>query len=204
MNKTDLPIMIEGILFAADAPVSAENLSKLLATEKKIPLGEIREAIATLHKCYQNRGVELVEVASGYRFQVTSHIAPLIAKNIEDKPSKYSRALLETLAIIAYRQPITRSEIEEIRGVVVSTQIIKTLDEHEWIRIIGHKDVPGKPALYATTKSFLDHFGLKNLEELPPLADLQEMESLIANAMQPQENEKIDIHHEVVEIEENA
>src|SRR5690554_4573769 len=121
-----------------------------------------------------DRGYELVEVASGYRFQVRSEYAPWASRLWEERPQRYSRALLETLAIIAYRQPITRGEIEDIRGVAVSTNIVKTLMEREWIRVVGHKDVPGRPAMYATTRQFLDHFNLTSLAELPPLAELRE------------------------------
>lgn len=150
---------------------------------EKYTVAEIRQALSELTQDYENRGIHLVEVASGYRFQVATVVAPYVAKSLEEKPARYSRALLETLALIAYRQPITRGEIEDIRGVVVSTHIIKTLDEHEWIRVVGYKSVPGKPALYATTKFFLDHFGLKSLDELPPLAELKSMENLIAPEM---------------------
>ncbi|MFI4936974.1 MAG: SMC-Scp complex subunit ScpB [Candidatus Berkiellales bacterium] len=176
-TKIDLVKLIEGFLFASSEPLSAEAIARMFSEEPKKPsLGEIRKALNQLKTEYENRGIELVEVASGFRFQVTPMVAPYVAKSLEDKPSRYSRALLETLALIAYRQPITRSEIEDIRGVVVSTYIVKTLEEHEWIRVVGHKDVPGKPALYATTKYFLDHFGLKSLEDLPPLAELKNLE----------------------------
>lgn len=177
-QKNELSKIIEGILFSASAPLSAENLAKYFEEEERPPLGLLREIIAEIQAQYSERGIQLIEVASGFRFQVAQDVAPLIAKTTDDKPSRYSRALLETLALIAYRQPITRSEIEDIRGVAVSTHIIKTLDEHEWIRVVGHKEVPGRPALYATTKTFLDHFGLKSLDELPPLAELRPIQPL--------------------------
>src|SRR5690606_37903643 len=121
---------------------------------------------------------ELMEVASGYRFQVRPEYAPWASRLWEERPRRYSRALLETLAIIAYRQPITRGEIEDIRGVAVSTNIAKTLLEREWIRVVGHKDVPGRPAMYATTRQFLDYFNLSSLEQLPPLADIRDLEDI--------------------------
>ncbi|MBS0286029.1 MAG: SMC-Scp complex subunit ScpB [Proteobacteria bacterium] len=177
----ELVVIVEGLLFAANEPLSAEALAKLFIDEVKPKAQDIKKALNQLKKNYQDRGIELCEVASGFRFQVAQTVVPYIAKTIEEKPARYSRALLETLALIAYRQPITRGEIEDIRGVVVSSNIIKTLDEQGWIRVVGHKEVPGKPALYATTKSFLDHFGLKTLEDLPPLAALKDFESLNVN-----------------------
>jgi len=179
MNEL-IPI-VEGAIFASNAPLSAQDIAKLFDEEEKPALAEIRKAIELLQKGYEKRGIRLVEVASGFRFQVAEKVAPYIARSVEDRPARYSRALLETLSLIAYRQPITRGEIEDIRGVVVSTNIIKTLDEQEWIRIVGYKDVPGKPALYATTKTFLDHFGLKSLDELPPLSELKSIEMVNLN-----------------------
>lgn len=179
--SSELMILIEGVLFSSTVPLSVETLGRIITEEGKKPvLGRIREALAALQKQYDNRGIELVQVATGYRFQVAGPAVPYVAKTLEERPARFSRALLETLALIAYRQPITRGEIEDIRGVVVSTQIMKTLDELEWIRVVGHKDVPGKPGLYATTKTFLDHFGLKNLDELPPLAALEDFASIAA------------------------
>ncbi len=177
-TKKEFSRIIEGILFASHDPISAENLVKSFEEEEKPALGLVKQILAELQTHYEARGVELVEVASGFRFQAAKDLTPVLSKNMVEKPSRYSRALLETLALIAYRQPITRGEIEDIRGVAVSTHIIKTLDEHEWIRIVGYKEVPGKPALFATTKTFLDHFGLKSLDELPPLAELRDFENL--------------------------
>lgn len=177
-SMNELIPIVEGALFAANGPLSAQDIAKIFDEEEKPALAEIRKAMELLQKGYEKRGIRLVEVASGFRFQVADHVAPYIAKSVEERPARYSRALLETLALIAYRQPITRGEIEDIRGVVVSTNIIKTLDEQEWIRIVGYKDVPGKPALYATTKAFLDHFGLKSLDELPPLSELKPIETI--------------------------
>lgn len=178
-SMNELIRIVEGAIFAAGAPLSPQDIIKMFEEEEDKPaIGDVRKAIEQLQKGYEKRGINLVEVASGYRFQVSDKVAPYIAKSSEEKPARYSRALLETLALIAYRQPITRGEIEDIRGVVVSTNIIKTLDEQEWIRVVGYKDVPGKPALYATTKMFLDHFGLKSLEELPPLSELKAIETI--------------------------
>jgi len=177
--RNNLIQIIEAALFSASEPLTIDNLVKLFPEDEKPKAQEVRKALTELKKMNENRGVHLVEVASGFRYQVAADIVPHLANTTEEnKPTRYSRALLETLAIIAYRQPITRGEIEDIRGVVVSTHIVKTLDEHEWIRVVGHKDVPGKPALYATTKTFLDHFNLKSLEELPPLAELKNLEDL--------------------------
>lgn len=176
-NIDELIPIVEGVLFAASEPLTADAISKLFIDEVKPKAQDIKKVLAQLKNTYQDRGIELVEVATGFRFQVSQKVVPYIAKTIEEKPARYSRALLETLALIAYRQPITRGEIEDIRGVVVSSNIIKTLDEQGWIRVVGYKEVPGKPGLYATTKAFLDHFGLKSLEDLPPLAQLQDFDA---------------------------
>ncbi len=152
---------------------------------------------------YQNRGVVLLEVSSGFRFQVAQSAAPWVARLWEEKPQKYSRALLETLALVAYRQPITRGEIEDIRGVSVSSQIIRTLVEREWIRVIGHRDVPGKPAMYATTRQFLDYFGLKKLDELPSLSEIRDLDVINAELdfgiQEPQNGETVLIEDESAE-----
>jgi len=163
---------VEALVFSSDTPISAEKIVKQLE-DIKPPIGEVRSCLETLQKHYESRGVHLVEVATGWRFQVALECAPTIVKTLEEKPTRLSRALLETLALIAYRQPITRGEIEAIRGVVVSSHMVRTLVEHEWIRVVGHKDVPGRPALFATTKTFLDDMGLSKLEELPPLSELK-------------------------------
>lgn len=172
MSEDSLINQIEAVIFSSSVPLSLDKIMQALE-DMKPALGEVRECLETLQQHYQQRGVNLVEVASGWRFQVSQKCAPTIIKTLVEKPSRLSRALLETLALIAYRQPITRAEIEAIRGVVVSTHMIKTLLDHEWIRVVGHKDVPGKPALYATTKIFLDDMGLKKLDELPPLSEIK-------------------------------
>jgi segregation and condensation protein B len=170
--------IVEGALLAAGGPLTPDQLLGLFAEEERPDRGQVLEAIASLERDYADRGIELVEVAGGYRVQVRAVLAPWVGRLWEEKPARYSRALLETLALIAYRQPITRGEIEDIRGVSVSTQIVKTLAEREWIRIVGHRDVPGRPALYATTRKFLDYFGLRSLNDLPPLAEIRDPEFL--------------------------
>jgi segregation and condensation protein B len=183
---------IEGALFASNAPLSAENLKKTVCPD--LNLGEIRSLLNQLEAHYENRGIRLVQVASGYRFQIANEVAEQLGTLLDDKPNRFSKAFMEIVALIAYRQPITRGEIEAIRGVAVSTQTMKTLSELDWIRVVGHKEVPGKPALYATTKAFLDFFSLKTLEDLPPLMDLTELKDL-------QEEVILEVQHEI-EIEE--
>jgi len=160
-------------MLAAGEPLSLERLQQLFPEEEMPELQEIREVLENIKSDCQSRGLNLKEVASGYCFQIQPQLQPWISRLWEKKPPRYSRALLETLALIAYRQPITRAEIEDIRSVSISSSIFKTLMEREWIRVAGHKEVPGKPALYATTQQFLDYFNLKNLDELPALPDLE-------------------------------
>lgn len=178
ITETTLPAFLEATLLAAGKAMTEEQLLAVLNEEERPTLGVLRQALKTLQERYENRGVELVQVASGYRFQVRSEWAPQVSRLWEEKATRYTRALLETLALIAYRQPITRGEIEDIRGVGVSTSIIKTLQEdREWIRVVGHREVPGRPALFATTRAFLDYFGLKNLQDLPPIPEILNMMS---------------------------
>jgi segregation and condensation protein B len=178
MSPEQLKSIIEAALHAAGEPVSVDRLLTLF-TEEEIPSREqVREALATLREECDGRGVELVEVGSGFRFQVRRDLSRWVQRLWEEKPVRYSRALLETLALIAYRQPITRAEIEDIRGVSVSTNIMRSLQEREWVRVVGHRDVPGKPAMYATTRQFLDYFGLKGLGDLPPLAELRDIDKI--------------------------
>ncbi|OGT41504.1 MAG: SMC-Scp complex subunit ScpB [Gammaproteobacteria bacterium RIFCSPHIGHO2_12_FULL_40_19] len=171
-------LILEAALFAAAEPLPADKLSQLFPEENRPSLGEIRALIAELQIFYQERSLELVEVASGYRFQVKKDYAESMGRLEERKPARYSRSFLETLALIAYRQPVTRGEIEDVRGVTVNPNVIKTLLEREWIKIAGYRDVPGKPALFATTKTFLDYFNLKSIAELPPLSELVDFETL--------------------------
>ncbi len=172
-----LDCVIEVALFAAGEPLAIERLQNLL-TEDRPSAKEIKASIARIQQDYKSRGIELVQVAGGYRFQAKTEYAPILQTLWQKKPPKYSRALLETLALIAYRQPITRGDIEEVRGVAVSTNIMKTLQDRQWIKVVGTRDVPGKPALFGTTPLFLDNFNLKSLSELPPLQDIADKEAL--------------------------
>ncbi len=176
-NET-LKQIIEAALLAAGRPLSLDQIQALFEKEDEPEKKCLREVLAELTEDYQGRGIEIREVGNGFRIQVRSEFSPWVSKLWDERPPKYSRALLETLALIAYRQPITRGEIEDIRGVSVSTNIVKTLTEREWVRVVGHRDVPGKPALYATTKEFLDYFNLKGLSELPTLAEIRDLDSI--------------------------
>src|SRR5687768_17165385 len=176
MEIAPLKRIIEAALFAAGQPLSHVALAALFGEEEGVTSDMVAHALAELRDDFAERGVELIEVASGFRFQVRQDVHPWVARLWTERQTKYSRALLETLALIAYRQPITRAEIEQIRGVAVSTHIVKTLEEREWIRVVGHRDVPGKPALFGTTRQFLDYFALKSLDQLPPLAEIRDME----------------------------
>ncbi len=177
MNIETLKPIIESLLSAADRPLSVNHLFDLFSGDLEQPSkDEIRQALHQLTDEYRDKGIEIKQVASGFRLQVKSDYAPWITRLWQQKPPRYSRALLETLALIAYRQPITRGEIEAIRGVSVSSNIIKTLQEREWVKTLGHKDVPGKPSLYGTTSQFLDYFNLKSLNELPTLAELKDLD----------------------------
>jgi len=191
MNLSDpheLATLLEGILLASGRPLSLERLGELFEEAERPEPQQFRDALAILSLSCAGRAFELKEVASGYRLQIREPLSPWVGRLWEERPQRYSRALLETLALIAYRQPITRGEIEEIRGVAVNTQIIKTLMEREWIRIVGYREVPGRPAMLATTRTFLDYFNLKSLEELPPLAELREMEA------EPEDVQLVPVH----------
>jgi segregation and condensation protein B len=166
--------VVEGALFAAAEPLTVERIQGLYEDTERPSREAVLAALEEIREDYQGHAIELLEVAGGWRVQVRASVAPWVGRLWQEKPSRYSRALLETLALIAYRQPITRGEIEQIRGVAVSTPIIKTLSEREWVRVVGHRDVPGRPALYATTRRFLDYFGLRSLNELPPLAEIRD------------------------------
>jgi segregation and condensation protein B len=179
MNLTeprDLAPLLEAFLLASGKPQSLESLFELFEEGERPEPPVFKKALAMLAKSCDGRAFELKEVASGYRLQIREKYSPWVGRLWEERPQRYSRAMLETMALIAYRQPITRGEIEDVRGVAVNSNIVKTLMEREWIRIVGHRDVPGKPAMFATTKAFLDHFNLKNLDDLPPLAELRELE----------------------------
>ena len=178
MNEQDLKHIIEATLLAAGKPVTTPQLLELF-DERERPTPELMQtALGMLMADYENRGIELIEVASGWRIQVRPRAAEVVSRLWQERPAKYSRALLETLALIAYRQPITRSEIEEIRGVSISSTIMRTLQERNWIRTVGHREVPGRPELLGTTREFLDYFGLKSLDQLPTLAELKDVETI--------------------------
>ena len=172
----ELAPLLEAFLLASGKPQSLERLFELFEEGERPEPPVFKKALTILAKSCDGRAFELKEVASGYRLQIREKFSPWVGRLWEERPQRYSRAMLETIALIAYRQPITRGEIEDVRGVAVNSQIVKTLMEREWIRIVGYRDVPGKPAMFATTKAFLDHFNLKNLDDLPPLAELRELE----------------------------
>jgi len=175
--RTSLKSILEAVLLAADEPLDRAALASVFADDERPGDSEIAQALAELDADYAERGLELKEVASGFRIQVREEVNPWVSRLWEERPQRYSRALLETLALIAYRQPITRGDIEEVRGVPVRSNIIRTLQEREWIRVVGHRDVPGKPALFGTTKAFLDYFNLSSLDDLPSLAEIKDMDS---------------------------
>lgn len=192
MDATEVKYFIEAALLAAGRPLSIDQLKGLfdgrMAPEKPV----IRQAIAALNEEYEPRGIVVAEVASGFRMQIKSSMADRLQKLWEERPPRYSRALFETLALIAYRQPITRGEIEDIRGVAVSSNIVRQLLERDWVRVVGHRDVPGRPAMFGTTKTFLDYFSLKKLDDLPPLADLSDWESLRVQLNLPEVEDQAD------------
>lgn len=178
MDQSLINRIVEAALLAATQPLTLAQLHGLFPEEEPAPEGSIETALQQLTEACADRGVELLEVASGYRYQVKADVHAWVARLWTERKTKYTRATLETLALIAYRQPITRGEIEQVRGVAVSSNIIQALEEREWIRVVGHRDVPGKPALFGTTKAFLDYFGLKRLDELPPLSELKDIGEL--------------------------
>jgi len=191
MSQEKLKNIIEAALMVATQPLSVTRILSLFEADQtqEPERDDIRNAITSLQEDYKERGIELAEVASGFRFQARDEYAEWVNHLFDERPPRYSRALLETLAIIAYRQPITRGEIEEIRGVSVSSTIVKTLQEREWIKVVGHRDVPGKPSLLATTKSFLDYFNLKKLSELPALEDIKDFDSINPDLFEELEGE---------------
>lgn len=170
--------IIEGAILAANQPLTTARLLELFDEDQRPDKDAVLAALAEIQASCAERGYELKEVASGWRFQVREDLAPWVNRLWEEKPQKYSRALLETLALVAYRQPITRGDIEEIRGVAVSSHIMKTLMERDWVKVVGHRDVPGRPSLYATTRQFLDYFNLKSLDELPSLSEIRDLDEL--------------------------
>jgi len=178
MNDQYVKNVIEAAMLAAGRPLTMDELVSVFDERDGSNAEEVRSALAALTADYETRGLELLEVASGYRIQIKASVAQPVSRLWQERPAKYSRALLETLALVAYRQPITRGEIEQIRGVAVNPNIVKTLLERGWIRVVGHRDVPGKPELLSTTREFLDYFSLKKLDDLPTLAQLKELEDL--------------------------
>ena len=191
MNQKKVKNIIEAALMVSTQPLNVKHLMNLFEEDKTLKPNRdnIKKAIIDLQKDFEGRGVNLVEVASGFRFQADDEYAGWVNHLFDERPPRYSRALLETLSIIAYRQPITRSEIEDIRGVSVSGTITKTLLEREWIKVVGHRDVPGRPELLATTKSFLDYFNLKKLSDLPPLEDIKDFDSINPDLFEALEKE---------------
>src|SRR6188472_1324071 len=177
-HEHDLKHLIEATLLAAGRPVSSDQLLDLFDERERPTSEQLESSLALLKADYETRGIELIQVASGWRIQVRSRCVDVVSRLWQERPSRYSRALLETLALIAYRQPITRSEIEEIRGVSISSTIMRTMQERNWIRVVGHREVPGRPELLGTTREFLDYFGLKSLDQLPTLAELRDVETI--------------------------
>ncbi len=178
MDQTLINRIVEAALLASSQPLTLAQLYGLFPEDQPAPTGSIEQALQQLREACEGRGVELVEVASGFRYQVAADVHPWVARLWTERKTRYTRATLETLALIAYRQPITRGEIEQVRGVAVSSNIIQALEEREWIRVVGHRDVPGRPALFGTTKAFLDYFGLRRLDDLPPLSELRDIGEL--------------------------
>jgi segregation and condensation protein B len=177
-TPSDLKNIVEAALLAAGRPLSLDAIQALFNEIECPDKKELRTTLQELSDDYQGRGIEVAEVSTGWRIQVRENCSPWVSRLWDERPARYSRALMETLALIAYRQPITRGEIEDIRGVSVSTSIVKTLLEREWVRVVGQRDVPGKPSLYATTREFLDYFGLKSLDDLPTLAELRDLDEI--------------------------
>ena len=178
IKPEQLKQLIEAAIFASDKPMSIDDLKTTVLSEIKVNKAAVKQLLDEIEDDYALRGVNLVKLASGYRFQAAAHLGGLLGKMWQEKPAKYSRALLETLALIAYKQPITRGEIENVRGVSVSSNIIRTLTERDWIKVVGHKEVPGRPSLYGTTSTFLDYFTLTSLSQLPELIEPESLDAI--------------------------
>ena len=218
MESKELQTILEALLFTAGKPLSIQTLNSIFEKDEDVSVPQIKEALKELQEQYTGRGMQLKEIASGFQFFSNKDCTNWCQMLLEEKPGRYSKALLETLALIAYRQPITRGEIEEIRGVSVSPSIFKTLDDRGWVKVVGHRDVPGKPGLYATTKQFLDYFGVKRLEDLPTLPEIMAMNedekdkqiqqelNLEPEEETPvvEENEDVDANEEVQEASEKS
>ena len=201
MPSALLENVVEGALLAAGEPLSLDRLMNLFQIDDAVDKSQLREALTALEARYEPTGLMLKEVASGWRIQVREQLAPWVSRLWDERPARYTRALLETLALIAYQQPLTRSDIEHVRGVAVSSNIVKTLLERDWIRIVGHRDVPGRPALYGTTRTFLDYFNLKSLDALPPLAEIRDLEQLSKSLGLPLEDSDGEAVPETVALE---
>ncbi len=178
MQADKLQNVLEAILISAEKPLSVEKLLGFFQPEDLVNRNDVKKALSDLQNSFDSHGFGLIEIASGFRFQTKEEYKQWVTQHWDEKPAKYSRALLETLALIVYRQPITRAEIEDIRGVAVSSHIVKTLQERDWIRVVGHKEVPGRPSLLGTTRQFLDYFNLKSLDEMPSLSEIQDIDKL--------------------------
>lgn len=199
MDQSEIKHVLEAALLGAGRPLSLDQLSGLFAKRSAPERKTLKDALNDLSSDYEGRGIELKEVGSGYRIQIRSSMSEWLTPLWEERAPRYSRALLETLALIAYRQPITRGEIEDVRGVAVSTNIVRTLLERGWVRVVGHRDVPGKPAMFGTTKEFLDYFGLKRLDDLPPLSDIKDLADLNVELELPQASPQTDLLDELTE-----
>lgn len=199
LNHSEIKNVIEAALLGGGRPLSLEQLSGLFGKRSAPDRKMLKDILRELATDYEGRGIELKEVGSGYRIQIRSSMSEWLTPLWEERAPRYSRALFETLALIAYRQPITRGEIEEVRGVAVSTNIVRTLLERAWVRVVGHRDVPGKPAMFGTTKEFLDYFGLKRLDDLPPLAEIKDLEDLNVELGLPEPIPQTDLLDELIE-----
>ena len=196
IDADKLTTIIEAILFASNQPMSARKIATLFEEPERPELKQIHETLQQLQDQYQRRGIQLHQLATGWQFRVDNTLTPWVKRLWKTPTPRYSRALMETLALIAYRQPITRGEIEHIRGITVNSHIIRTLEEHGWIREVGYKETPGRPALLATSKQFLDHFGLKSLSELPPLQEIISLDSMGATLEQALESQQQPLEQE--------
>ena len=199
LNHSEIKNVIEAALLGGGRPLSLEQLSGLFGKRSAPDRKMLKEILRELATDYDGRGIELKEVGSGYRIQIRSSMSEWLSPLWEERAPRYSRALFETLALIAYRQPITRGEIEEVRGVAVSTNIVRTLLERGWVRVVGHRDVPGKPAMFGTTNEFLDYFGLKRLDDLPSLAEIKDLEELNVELELPEPIPQTDLLDELIE-----
>ena len=193
MELNEIKFVLEAALLAAGRPLSLERLGELFGRRGAPDRDMLRAALSALADDYADRGIEVKEVASGYRIQVRNRMNDWLQPLWEERAPRYSRALLETLALVAYRQPITRGEIEEVRGVAVTTNIVRTLLERNWVRVVGHRDVPGRPAMFGTTREFLDYFGLKKLDDLPPLSELSDLVGLEPELGLPEVTPQVDL-----------